>query len=447
MSMNLLTDLFGIDTYIDELYKPEVSPYKQDDISYKPLQITPSILQRLIPIRSFPIEEIQVFAWNRNAEVFCPGSILFKRDQFARYLFYLLEGTVRIQLDDHTSYEIEANSDVTKFPICGGVTYTATCIAATKVQVLRVSYKLLGWQGYNSILPPTNYIEFDEETISKETRSTQFYQVFYQDFRSENLRVKTIPDVIKKLKLSLSHEIGFKKAIQAMQVEPSIALKLVKLSNSGLFLPGHPINNCHNAVYRIGLSATKNLIINYCLDETFSMQDEFLTKLINDEWVKSLYLSKICQVMATQVSGINPRSAQLAGLIANIGRLPILAFAENFPHDFWTEEDIFNVMDALQARVGTYILAHAGFPQELVEVPLNSEDWMHDSGSQLTLSDVVTLSKLHYHWSIQKGHNIPPMKSLPAFVKLGRGKLSPRTSLHILNFANAKAASVLKIFR
>ena len=445
--MNLLTDLFGIDTYIEEIYEHEALSSKQDAISFKPLQITPNILQRLIPIRSFPIEEIQAFAWNRNAEVFCPGSILFKRDQFARYLFYLLEGTVRIELDDHTSYEIVANSDLTKFPICGGATYTATCIAVTKIQVLRVSYKVLGWQGYNSILPPIKYIDFDEETIPKETRSTQFYQVFYQDFRGENLRIRTIPDVVKKLKLLLSHEIGFKKAIQAMQVEPSIALKLVKLSNSGLYLPGHPINNCLNAVYRVGLSATKNLIIDYCLDETFLMQDEFLIKLINDEWVNSLYLSKICQVMASQVSGINPKSAQLAGLIANIGKLPILAFAENFPHDFWTEEELFNVMDALQGRVGAYVLAHAGFPQELVEVPLHSEDWMHDSGSQLSLTDIVILSKLHFLWSMKKAHNIPPMKSLPAFVKLGQGKLSPRSSLHILNFANAKAASILKIFR
>ena len=342
--MNLLTDLFGIDNYIEESYNPDEILYNRDIISYKPLRITPDILQRLIPIRSFPIEEIQAFAWSRNAEVFCPGSILFKRDQFARYLFYLLEGTVRIELDDHTSYEIIANSDLTKFPICGGVTYSATCIAATKVQVLRISYKVLGWQGYNSELPPNTYIEIDEETITEETRSSQFYQVFYQDFRSENLRIRTIPDVVRKLKLLLSHEIGFKKAIQAMQVEPSIALKLVKLSNSGLNSPGHPINNCHNAVYRLGLSATKNLIIDYCLDETFSMQDEFLTKLINDEWVNSLYLSKICQVMASQVSGINPKSAQLAGLIANIGKLPIIAFAENFPHDFWTKEDIFNAV-------------------------------------------------------------------------------------------------------
>ncbi len=445
--MNLLKDLFGIDSDIEESFKPDELSQKLDGASYKPLPITPETLQRLIPIRSFPSEEIQAYSWSRSAEVFCKGTVLFKRDQLARYLFYLVEGVVRIELDDHNSYEIPAHSDLTKFPICGGVTYTATCVAATKVQVLRISYKVLGWQGYNSALAPTSYIEIEEETIPQDTRSSQFYQVFYQDFRSENLRVKTIPHIVHKLKSLLSRDIGFKQAIQAMQVEPSIALKLVKLSNSGLYLPGPPINNCHNACYRLGLSATKNLVIDYCLDETFSMQDDFLKQMIIDEWVDSLYLSKICQVMADQISGINPKSAQLAGLIANIGKLPILAFAENFPHDFWSQGDIFNVMDALQARVGAYVLAHAGLPQELVEVPLNAENWDYNSGGGLTLSDVVILSKLHFLMGVKKMPKLPEIKSLPAFNKLKTGILSPQSSLHILNFANAKASSILKIFR
>ena len=444
--MNLLYDIFGIETDIEEPFKPDETPYESDGFSYKPLPITPDILQRLIPIRSFPSEELQAFAWNRSAEVFCQGSVLFKRDQFARYLFYLLEGVVRIEVDGHNSYEIPANSDLTKFPICGGAAYTATCIAATKIQVLRVSYRILGWQGHNSLLPPTSYIEIEEETIPEATRSSQFYQVFYQDFRSENLRVRTIPKVVQKLKLLLSREVGFKKVIQAMQVEPSIALKLVKLSNSGLYLPGHPINNCHNAAYRLGLSAAKNLVLDYCMGEVFSMQDDFLNGLIIAEWVQSLYLSKICQVMAGQFTGINPKSAQLAGLTAHIGKLPILAFAENFPHDFWSKDDIFNVIDALQGRVGAYVLAHAGFPQELVEVPLCAEDWRHDSGSDLTLTDIVILSKLHYLWGAKKRLQLPPIQSLPAFAKLKPGVLTAENSMHILNFANAKASSVLKIF-
>ncbi len=445
--MNFLKDLFGIDTDLEESYKPEELSYKADGFSYKPMPITPEILRRLIPIRSFPNEELHSFAWSRTAEVFCPGSVLFKRDQLARYLFYLLEGVVRIEVDEHNSYEISANSELTKFPICGGVSYSATCIAATKIQVLRISHKVLGWQGYNSVLPPTSYVEIDEETIPKQTRSTQFYQVFYQDFRSENLRIRTIPAVVQKLKLLLSREVGFKKAIQAMQVEPTIALKLVQLSNSGLYLPGHPINNCHNAVYRLGLSATKNLVIDYCLNETFSMHDDFFKRIINEEWVNCLYLSKICRVMAEHISGINPKSAQLAGLIANIGKIPILAFAENFPHEFWTPEDLVNVLDSLQGRVGAYVLAHAGFPQELVEIPLLAENWKHDSGQQMALSDVVILSKLHFLWSAKTSRHLPPMHSLPAFAKLNQGLLSPESSLHILNFAKAKSTSVLKIFR
>ena len=446
--MNLLKDIFGIDTDIEETYKPEEFVYKSSDgFSYKPMEITAETLQRLIPIRSFPVEELQTFAWSRTAEVFCPGSVLFRRDQFARYLFYLLEGVVRIEVDERNAYEISANSELTKFPICGGVNYSATCVAATKIQVLRISHKILGWQGYNSVLPPRSYIEFEEDSIPEKTRSSQFYQVFCQDFRSENLRIRTIPAIVQKLKLILAREVGFKKAIQAMQVEPTIALKLIQLSNSGLYLPGPPISNCHNAVYRLGLSAAKNLVIDYCMNETFSMHDVYLNRLIDDEWADSLYLSKICRVLADHIPGINPKNAQLAGLIANIGKQPILAFAENFPHEFWTEEDLSNVLLSLGGKVGAYVLAHAGFPQELVEVPLLSENWKLNHGENVTLTDVVILSKLHF--LLGKKNALPPpnLNSLPAFAKLNQGTLSPENSVHILNFAKAKALSVMKVFQ
>lgn len=85
--MNLPKKLFGIDTDIEETYKPEEFSNKPVGFSYKPMQISPQVLQRLITIRSFPNKELQAFAWSRNAEVFCPGSILFKRDQMARYLY------------------------------------------------------------------------------------------------------------------------------------------------------------------------------------------------------------------------------------------------------------------------------------------------------------------------------------------------------------------------
>jgi len=104
--VNLLQDLFGIDEETEESYTPGEFSYRPDEFADKPMPLSVEVLQRLIPIRSFPSDELTAFAWSRTAEVFCPGSVLFRRDQLARYLFYLLDGVVRIEIDEHSSYEI-----------------------------------------------------------------------------------------------------------------------------------------------------------------------------------------------------------------------------------------------------------------------------------------------------------------------------------------------------
>lgn len=446
--MNILKDLFGIDTDTSVKELSEDIQKKPDEFAYKARPISLEILQRLIPLRTFPVEELRAFSWNRTAEVYTKGSVLFRRDHLARYLYYLLEGVVRIEVDEHNSYEIAANSELTKFPICGGSSYSATCIAATKVQVLRISHKVLAWQGYNSRVPPTNFIEIDEEAIPKSIRTSQFYQVFYQDFRGENLRLKALPEVVKKLRMLMAHEVGLRSTIQLMQVEPTLALKLLQLSNSGLYLPGPPVNNCYNAVYRLGLSATKSLVVDECMNDTYSMQDPFLVQLIHDEWKNSIYLSKLCRALAEGLPSVNPKSAQLAGLVANIGKIPILAFAENFPTNYWKPEDLFNVLHALQDRVGAYVLAHAGFPQELVDVPLIAEDWLLDNGKPLSLSDIVVLAKMHSVWGTEESsRHLPSITVMPAFSKFSRGRLSPERSLQLLNEAKRKAGRVFKLFK
>ncbi|MFM8331351.1 MAG: HDOD domain-containing protein [Candidatus Methylumidiphilus sp.] len=445
--MNLFKNLFELDAENDAPAEAVHAPRRLCEFSCKPMPITPELLQRLIPLRGFPLEELQAYAWNRTAEVYTAGTVLFKKDQIARYLYYLLDGVVRIETDEHTSYEMAASSELSKFPLCGGDIYSASCIASSKIQVLRITSKVLAWHGYNSLLPPLDFIDIEEDAIPKATRASQFFQVFYQDLRSENLRLRSIPDVVHRLRTLLRGDANYREVIDIMQVEPSLSVKLVQLSNSGLYLPGKPVSNCQNAVYRLGLSATKGLVIEDCLHEAFTTQDAFLDRLIHDEWRNSLFLSRICRFLAEQDLGVNPRSAQLAGLVAGIGKIPILAFAENFPHDFWQPQDLFNVLDSLHHQVGAYILAQAGFSQELVDVPLHLEDWNHNSGGPLSLCDIVILARLHALWGTPKGLTLPAMTSTPAYAKLPAGKLTPQQSLRLIKLAQRKVYRVMKVLQ
>jgi HD-like signal output (HDOD) protein len=136
----------------------------------------------------------------------------------------------------------------------------------------------------------------------------------------------------------------------------------------------------------------------------------------------------------------------LAGLIADIGVVPFLSFTENFPREYWTPEDVSMILPWLRGPIGAFVLNSWGFPDELVEIPLLAENWHHDSGPDLTLSDVVVLSKLHAFIGTPRMSEMPAINSVPACGKLKDGQLTPEHSLKVLHVAKDKINQALKFF-
>jgi HD-like signal output (HDOD) protein len=60
----------------------------------------------------------------------------------------------------------------------------------------------------------------------------------------------------------------------------------------------------------------------------------------------------------------------LAGLIHNIGALPVLAMAETQDELVQDETELDRIIDILSPQVGQRILRMWGFPESLIQVPL-----------------------------------------------------------------------------
>jgi HD-like signal output (HDOD) protein len=75
------------------------------------------------------------------------------------------------------------------------------------------------------------------------------------------------------------------------------------------------------------------------------------------------------------------------------------------------------------------------FPANLIEIPMLAEDWYHDSGNALAMSDIVILSKLHSYIGTRRMAELPAINSIPACAKLKDGRLSPTYSLKVLHDA------------
>ena len=164
-------------------------------------------------------------------------------------------------------------------------------------------------------------------------------------------------------------------------------------------------------------------------------------------WRRSLYVACLSFVLAEEVGSINSEDALLAGLISDIGVIPLLRFADQYPEEQADITQLEAAVPFIRGPVGALMLNSLGFgfSDELISVQLHSEDWLYDSGGELSLIDIVILAKLHSYYGSQKTHKLPFINTIPAYARLKNGKLTPDFSLNVLRQANQRIKAAIAV--
>lgn len=416
-------------------------------VKLSPRTIDISDLKLLIPLRNFSEEELNAFALTQTTETYGPGSILFEQGESDDHVFYLLTGSVIIQTGDNQQYELVAGSAKSRFPLSCGKTHNATAIAKTDIEVLRTSAKVMH-KNLNEQLQADASLDPENWQAPEGLKSSKLYQAFGQYFSHEELSLPTLPDIAVRLRKAIEKDdIGIAEAAKIVQLDATIAAKLLHIANSPLYLTANPARNCLEAVNRLGLKATCNLVLSLCLKDLFNSPQKILHTKLKNIWKESLQVAALSYILAKENKWHDPEEALLAGLISDIGMIAFLAFVDKFPKSHYQEEEIDLALPVVRGPVGYYILKKWDFLEELAQIPLLAESWLHDSGQQLVLSDIVMLARLHRRIETKHMSELPGIESIPACSKLRDGGLSPELSLKVLHDAKVQIQEALAFIR
>ena len=412
----------------------------------KPESIAMETLQQLFPVRNLGEDALASFVTEHKSEVFGSGSVLFNQGGKEDFVIFLLEGKVLIETDGGKDYIIEGGTSEANFPLSSGKFQNATAYAKSDIRVLRTSNRIMQWSNRNSdssdILDQIN-----SRNLPEELRHSNLFTSFQQCINDNELEFPTLPDIAVKLRNAMQKDdIGIADAVKIIQLDPIITAKLIQVANSPLYIAANPASSCQDAVNRIGLIATRNLVTSISLKQFFKTKDPKLKKRIQELWKNCLHIASLSFVLAKLTKVVEPDTAFLAGLVVNIGVIPFLSFVEQFPTEYYKEADIDLVLPQVSGPVGSLILKQWDFPEELVDIPNISENWYHDEGDNLNLGDIIVLAKLHSFIGSRKIAEMPPINSIPACGKLGDNALSPENSLKILHDAKDQINSAMEIF-
>ncbi len=292
----------------------------------------------------------------------------------------------------------------------------------------------------------TSVISSSAPPAEQAVHSSQFLQQCCQALKEGKLPLPTIPDISIKIRRAINDSRANNSRIaKVVQMDPVITARLIQISNSPLYRGRRRIESCPEALTRLGLKVAQHLITSFALKAVFKAKTRSIQKQMNELWHHSSYVAAISAVLAHKTPGFDPDRAMLAGLVHDIGTVPILIFADTYRDLLEDPEDLPKTIARMQARVGSAIMRKWHFPDDFEKVTLQAEDWWRDPNPTPDYVDLVLVSQLHSFVGTPQIRNYPRIDEIPAYGKLLAGQLDADTSMGILETAKEEIWQIQKM--
>ncbi len=392
-----------------------------------------SFLKTLQPIAQLlsekDMQQLQVTTAN-----FSNSSVIFNEGTKVDSLIYVIKGNVYLEESNGSAREIVGGSFKALYPL-----YGITAIARSEVTVIYISQDILLLDRPSIATLEDKLSDYDH------LKDNAFFKHFYEHLKRGDLKTPNFPNVALKLQKAIQQGCDIEEISKIVNLDPVITAKLIQVVNSPLYRLPKPIASSFNAVNRLGLQTTRNLVTAFSMQNLIKCEKPYIKKQIQDIWIQSVKVSSISYILAQLTRQVDPDEALLAGLLHNIGVLPILAFADSFQEGTYPLVDINSCIKEMQGQVGTTILEKWEFPDKFKQIPLQATNWFENNSENLNLSDIVLLAKYHHHLTQPGDIKLPLISTLPVFKKLSNQQLTPEMSLQVLQDSQQQIAETMKI--
>lgn len=342
-----------------------------------------------------------------------------------RWLTYLLDGTVTLKHGNGNEV-VTGGTSRAKRPLFGeGRQITA--VASAPSRLLRLDRRL-----FDIILREQRQNDYEVEDTPITEEEGQLLAHILRSLSSGTLELPSMPEVAMRIRdATLRPDISLPDIAKIVQIDPSVAAGILRAANTAARRGGQPVTNLTDAVIRLGLETTRTLAISLALTTVFHTRQPAVRQRMHELWEHSVQISALCETLASRCHPkLDPSHALLAGLLHDIGGIPILQHAERYGL-LGKPERLENAIVNLRVPVGLLIIDHWQIDSDMQSVIQGAEDWTRNSGTQADYADVVVVAQLILMEQQNASSAHPVLSEVPAFAKLG---LAPATPERIQEF-------------
>ncbi len=218
------------------------------------------------------------------------------------------------------------------------------------------------------------------------------------DIEDQQLALPTLPDVAHKVQ-HMMDDINFSadQIVAVLSGDPAIAAQVIKTANGGRHVDKPRVTNVRAAVARLGYTPLRDLVTSIIsATEQTQSSHPVISKHLHDFWEHSREVATYCYLLAKNVKTLNPELAMLAGLVHDIGTLPLCLHAERHTdRDRLDHQSLQELIWSFRSAISEKLLHAWHFPVEIIEAVVGHED-LHRLAEerQASYTDIVAVANL-----------------------------------------------------
>ena len=217
-----------------------------------------------------------------------------------------------------------------------------------------------------------------EDYLQKKQANTMrsIFTEILSKFKSGKINPPVMPQVVREMQTVIKQPKSTPEQLaEVIEKDPTISLRLISVANSPVYRGITEIRNVKNAIPRLGLKETLNIVLAIANKNLYESKNVKFKILMDKLWVHALACAYASKLIAQSLKLEDQEKYFLMGLIHDIGKILLLkAFSE-------VKRGGTLKMVAIEANVqeahiglGSMLLKRWGFDAEFINVINHHED-------------------------------------------------------------------------
>lgn len=212
---------------------------------------------------------------------------------------------------------------------------------------------------------------------------------------SNRLPLPTQPEIaIQIQEISQNPHVTIDDLNEVLVKDPGLTARIMRIANSPLIRGHVTITTLKIALSRLGTQFVANMAIGLAMEQLFHATSKVVDVKMKDAWRESGQIASVSFVLANHTKICPPEEAMLAGLLQDIGLLPMLTYADKHQRVLKDMETFLSFLHKYSSKLGTSILTSWQFPRGIACVPQNVNN-MTRTNNVPDMSDLVLIAKIY----------------------------------------------------